>query len=228
MHIDIVVSRFNEDISWLSEFCQVNLETINRVFVYNKGQTDTLELPNVHGVDIVHEHLPNIGREADTYLHHIITNYDVGLNEYTLFLQGWPHDHLKGIALNTIDLRSFSGASFENLIRNHNIKKEIYVPDHTISPYGLPVWLKTVQYFGIQENPLVIHLSRGAQFICSRERIKTHPKTFYRRIRSELCALRDTNPRNWTGLYTDDGNDPNVCIDAWTLERIWPFIFGQT
>ncbi|MGL1148113.1 hypothetical protein ACSTLH_00765, partial [Vibrio parahaemolyticus] len=36
--------------------------------------------------------LPNVGREAHTWIHHIIERYET-LSPYTLFLQGNPLDH---------------------------------------------------------------------------------------------------------------------------------------
>jgi hypothetical protein len=38
--------------------------------------------------------IPNVGREAETYLRYIIENYNC-LPEYVAFLQGHPFDHLK-------------------------------------------------------------------------------------------------------------------------------------
>ena len=70
--LEIVISRYNEDISWtesIEEYCTV----------YNKG--DTLNVDTIE--------LNNIGREAHTYLYHIVNNYD-NLSDYTIFLQGDP------------------------------------------------------------------------------------------------------------------------------------------
>lgn len=37
--------------------------------------------------------LLNVGRESDTYLHHIVSNYENGLADVTIFCQGDPFDH---------------------------------------------------------------------------------------------------------------------------------------
>lgn len=42
---------------------------------------------------LVVKRIPNVGREADTYLHHIISNYGTGLPATTIFCQGHPFDH---------------------------------------------------------------------------------------------------------------------------------------
>jgi hypothetical protein len=73
---EIVIARYRENISWARPY-EPN------VTIYDKsGQaTSPSWIP-----------LPNIGREAGTYLHHIVTRYDT-LAARTLFLQGNPHEH---------------------------------------------------------------------------------------------------------------------------------------
>ncbi|OIO01826.1 MAG: hypothetical protein AUJ49_07120 [Desulfovibrionaceae bacterium CG1_02_65_16] len=81
--IGVVVARYAEDVAWLAK---LGLPGV----VYNKGP----ELPAgilPPGVRIAA--LPNIGREAHTYLAHIIANY-AALPAHTAFLQGDPFAHL--------------------------------------------------------------------------------------------------------------------------------------
>ncbi len=79
----LVVARYREDLSWLRG---VGLPAT----VYNKGpQLDPHALPHSAAV----HPLPNLGREAHTYLTHIIAEYDA-LPEWTAFLQGDPFAHL--------------------------------------------------------------------------------------------------------------------------------------
>jgi hypothetical protein len=74
MTIDVVVARYNEDTTWMSALFHP------RIFVYNKG-------------DGPEPRLPNVGREAHTYLHHILENYD-RLPDWTFFTQGDPNRHM--------------------------------------------------------------------------------------------------------------------------------------
>jgi hypothetical protein len=76
MTVDLVVARFQEDLGWLRRVPR----SIRRC-VYDKGG-------GVAGA----EALPNVGREAHTYLHHIVTHYD-RLADLTVFVQGKPFDH---------------------------------------------------------------------------------------------------------------------------------------
>lgn len=68
--LDIVVARYNEDISWTNKYHP-------NVIIYNKG-IETIE----NSVS-----LSNVGRESHTYLYHITSNYD-NLAERTVFVQG--------------------------------------------------------------------------------------------------------------------------------------------
>ena len=83
MTIDIIVSRYKEDILWTK-----TLLPGKRVLVYNKGQ-GTLNL------------LPNVGREAHTYLHHILSEYRI-LPDWTIFTQGDPNAHLPRTTFQTV------------------------------------------------------------------------------------------------------------------------------
>jgi hypothetical protein len=84
MPLHIVIARYEEELDWVISDL-VPLCSPDRIFVYNKGKSAcTLLDPNVHV-----ESLPNIGREAHTYLHHIINTYHInGLDVTTLFIPG--------------------------------------------------------------------------------------------------------------------------------------------
>ena len=66
----IVVSRYNEDISWTFKYYP-------NIIIYNKGED--------HISDSIS--LPNVGRESHTYLYHIVSNYHQ-LADRTVFVQG--------------------------------------------------------------------------------------------------------------------------------------------
>jgi len=81
--VQLVVARYREDLSWLRE---VGLPCV----VYNKGpELDPATLPQEATVIA----LPNLGREAHTYLTHILARYD-RLARFTAFVQGNPFAHL--------------------------------------------------------------------------------------------------------------------------------------
>jgi hypothetical protein len=94
--MDIVIARYKENLSWTK-----HIPDNYRVFVYNKeplfyvGKYNT----RIPAPQVIIDHpnttltrLPNVGREADTYLTHIIDRYDE-LADVTVFAQGDPFPH---------------------------------------------------------------------------------------------------------------------------------------
>jgi hypothetical protein len=79
INIEIIVARYNEDLSWLLEYPFNNFQYT----VYNKGDNDNFEKKGV--LKIIN--LPNVGREVHTYLYHIIENYH-NLSNVTVFFPG--------------------------------------------------------------------------------------------------------------------------------------------
>lgn len=82
-----VVARYNENIDWLKCF----QEDTYKFYVYNKG----CEIDKLDDNTVV-ERLPNIGREAHTYLYHIVQNYETiaqNPKHVTFFTQGCVVDH---------------------------------------------------------------------------------------------------------------------------------------
>jgi hypothetical protein len=65
--VNIIVAKYNEDIEWTKKLN-------HKVTIYNKG-TDEIE-GSIK--------LKNIGREGETFLYHIVNNYD-NLDEVTVF-----------------------------------------------------------------------------------------------------------------------------------------------
>jgi hypothetical protein len=84
--IEIVIARYEEDLSWLHKMYQ---NTYSKIYIYNKGSPLNIKMPNVYIID-----LPNLGRESHTYLHHVIENYN-RLPEMTIFIPGsvWAADY---------------------------------------------------------------------------------------------------------------------------------------
>lgn len=109
---DIVVARFNEDISWLNPIAK-------NCIIYNKGRS--VPMPELYKEVI---QLDNVGRESHTYLIHIlgglVKNKNKAMNDsigVTIFIQGRIDDHIpKGIqpldfVLQMIDDTTLTGQS---------------------------------------------------------------------------------------------------------------------
>ncbi|NBT89252.1 MAG: DUF3431 domain-containing protein [Verrucomicrobia bacterium] len=79
--LEVVVCRCGETLDWLR-----NLPQGVRITVYDKTPP-----PASRWAEAVP--LPNVGREAHAWLHHLVERYD-SLAEWTLFAQGRPFDHV--------------------------------------------------------------------------------------------------------------------------------------
>jgi hypothetical protein len=85
---EIVVARYNEDISWL-----LSLNKKWKITIYNKGQplqnigTLIMRHPNVTIINI-----KNKGREADTIAYHMLNCYG-NYTDLTVFIQADPFTH---------------------------------------------------------------------------------------------------------------------------------------
>ena len=77
---EFVIAHYNENLDWLEPYA-------NHCHIYHKG--DVVQ-PNFSYSQW--EKLPNVGREAHTYLYHIIQNYN-RLAEVTIFLQAGSTEH---------------------------------------------------------------------------------------------------------------------------------------
>lgn len=84
MH-SIVIARYREDLRWIAR-----IPNDFEIFIYNKGEpvTDPAVLAKAHHVI----DRPNVGRESETYLHHMLTHRR-GDTDFTVFTQGDPFEH---------------------------------------------------------------------------------------------------------------------------------------
>jgi len=106
-NVEIVVSRFNEDLRWTME-APFNLF---KYIVYNKGINDNFNKTNVKQII----NIKNVGRCDHTYLYHIIENYN-NLSDIIVFFPGsinldWKKKKAKRI-LNNIIKSNYSKAYF--------------------------------------------------------------------------------------------------------------------
>lgn len=186
-YLQLVVARYNEDIEWVY--------TLGFPYIiYNKGED--ISVPCVK--------LPNIGREAHSYLYHIISNYD-NLSEYLVFLQGYPYDHFPRIRKFLINLpnsiksvKEYSEGCYglarkyweENIPQCHKVN----VYPEQIDRIFFKFYLEKYFYAG------------GAQYFVHRDNIVNKPKQFYFDL---------LNYYKWEDH------------EAWSFERLWPMIFDK-
>ena len=117
-NIDIIVSRYNEDLNWINEY-PFNLF---QYIVYNKGNNDNFNKNNIKQII----NLPNVGRESHSYLYHIVNNYENNLANINVFLPG------------SLDLIHKKNKSIKllNLIINSKYNNAFFIGEHKKSIYN--------------------------------------------------------------------------------------------
>lgn len=208
---DLVVARYNEDVAWLRPLLAKSKSRSNtwrpfRIVVYNKG--DNLGIPKHQVIQ-----LPNLGREAHTYLHHIITCWDQ-LAEYTIFIQGNPFDHCHNL-FDCINKHLSYATVYDDFIPLgcYNCCDGNAWPHH---PFPIPIAATYASLFNCTP-PQNFSFVIGAQFIVSRRTIKSKPREFYER------AMELVNKDQGASL----GYEDNSGLTCWgyVLERLWSYIF---
>jgi hypothetical protein len=218
--ITTVVAHYNEDVSWTKKLT-------GPVFIYSKGVCAEGGIP-----------LPNMGREAHTWAHHIVHNYEK-LAPKTAFLQGDPfdqpnrepildiveqinsgnfRDHYKEISLFDSGCVRVCDEDGCDILNNPLPKLKSRIKIAVWTALGRPVvhfvpmraGCQEVFGKGLQKFPY----TPGAMFVVPRENILRRPKAFYEHL-----------------LHLDWGNNEkwpyNGMMWSHVLERLWLTIFDR-
>ena len=184
--IDLVVASYKEDVSWLNK---INAN----VYLYDKGERSI-------GIE-----LKNVGREAHTYVYHIVENYK-NLPEWTAFVQGNPFDHAPHVLSLINDFDRISDSSKNEkfyFVGNAIVRCDINgLPNHA----GLDLAGFQIALFGgiVQMDMIFV---AGAQFIVHRDLIKNKKLSFWKNVLRVLESEK----------YPDG---------PWCAERMWTYIFN--
>ena len=243
---NLVVARYNEDINWINDVPLDNM----LIYLYNKGPDVDLPekiyynvynnhlskiatrynkfnafkqpIPTTIKLNFIKEQVPNIGREAHTYVYHIVKNYaNLNPDDVTVFTQGRYHDHVGSMEnFKNMVLEADQHGFCHSRARYHNIP----MSDQPLPSFRLLEWPKGNfleknrydQYFGEWFNRLlnkdVPELPQykwipGAIFAIKNNIILEKPLSFY----EELLREFHTN-----------SSQPEV---AHFFERAWYYIF---
>lgn len=193
MSLELVVARYLEDLSWLR-----NIPPQIRATTYDKSPSGNL---------------PNVGREAHTYLLHLCARYD-DLAPVTVFCQGKPFDHcfdfrktLRELVQtpfagdfrwlgHVIDTDTSDGALFKVWSKNRGGE-------------GIDIAGFHRELFGF-EGPDEYVFTLGGQFIVSRELIRQRPLDFYRhalRLSTDFPEAAHCFERTWDRVFGVMGVD---------------------
>ncbi|KAK7511738.1 uncharacterized protein IWZ02DRAFT_93976 [Phyllosticta citriasiana] len=221
---DVVISMYKEPIeavqAIMSELSEIPLVSGSapRLHLYTKDETVNVEMLKEATDAYQVTKLPNYGREGETYLQHILREWD-SLARHTLFLQADVH--------NSRDM-------FDRI-------QDFYVPETGMLSLGFSGILCETHNcgdrWGWHEEPALLHewcqkinggdcdkilLSYKGQFIASAKRIRGISKDVY-----EGLQLGMTDPESWAHRepYLADRKDSlNAPRLGYTLERMWSVI----
>jgi len=199
--MEIVLSRYKNNMDWISEF------KTSKLFIYDKS-----------GESNKYFQLPNIGRESHTYLFHIINNYN-NLSDYVCFLQAYPFDHT--LYRNGNQLANFI-ESFNKSIDYFPLGSN-YKCDFSGRPHHIGLNIKELifdNYF--LSCPNEIFFTPGGCMIVSKSAILCRKKEFYEKMirefdRNDEKILFTEGEEKWRGLNQM----------PWILERVWGYIFNK-
>lgn len=198
----IVVARYNENIEWLTP-------ELHNCIIYNKGEP-------LHMNEI---QLPNVGRESETYLRYIITNYHA-LPDIVVFTQARISDHKGSDDVNylirikneanqykksTNYITHYQSEHYSYWDKEWNlIQGEYYLPDNYKTKMLFIDWFIA----NIGEFPTPIKIYANGIFAVKKEQILNKPIEYYQKLLLEVN--HHINPS-----------------EGHFLERSWYYIFER-
>ena len=210
----IVVAHYNESIDWIDAFREDYT-----VFVYHKGEHHE----GAGGVT-----LPNIGREAHTYLHHIVATYEDNKDDkdndaVTFFCQAGLADHERNFTGYISDSIASALASADGVskVRAGAFKTPaIHAPSASfrILEWNGPLtrnrldedfgtWFSRVMMRPLPDLDAFMWI-RGANFAVRNSAILAKPKAYYASLLSEFEVEPSVSPEV-----------------AHFFERAWQYVF---
>lgn len=210
---ELVVAHHEEDLRWLRR-----VPVLFRISIYNKGSVQALPQSLLGRAGMCEIPLPNIGREAHTYLTHLIARYD-SLADLTVFCQGHPFDHAP-------DLHGQLAALAEERETPSPFLWYGFLED-TDDPLGRRLFvpwsknperreLATGRIFELlfeKPSPELFHFRGGAQFAVAREGARSRPREFYEKALA-VCLSDPLVPhsleRFWDRFFGDPVIDPST------------------
>lgn len=203
---DIIVSYYKEDIRWIEKMINPKIRTI---YLYTKSDCKYLGT----NTKVKQIYLPNIGREAHTYLYHCIKNRN-NLPDFSLFLQGHPGpDNLFGghkwnnIPYNIHMLYLLNNHCCSSVYSKSNVKnlKFNLWKDEALLDSGCSFHEWFIKYID-PKLPSVWYVYWEAYFRVSKQKILSRSTEYYESILSQLST-----------------NNTEV---AHFLERSWYYVFN--
>ncbi|RYX84996.1 DUF3431 domain-containing protein [bacterium] len=202
--VELVVAHYAESLAWLRK----TPASLQRT-VIDKNPDETF--PDAIA-------LPNIGREAHSYLHFLLSRYE-SLSDVTVFCQGHPFDHAFDFHT-TLRQLAQSTESVENFLWLGHIIDTDDAKGHTL----FRGWSKNDDGHELDMNgfhsallgtqgPAEYTFKLGAQFVVTKETILSRPLAFWERAMKVAIEFPDAAhcfERSWDKVFGVEG-----------IDRIW-------
>ncbi|WVF67721.1 hypothetical protein IAT40_002480 [Kwoniella sp. CBS 6097] len=225
---DIVVSHYSEELEMMRDTIKqvserLPLKATRRVIIYSKGPKSENKEGMKELLDMADEvvGLPNLGREGETYLSHIVRHYETpstNLAEHTIFMQ--PHLAWHWVFLPRLErlIQPNTGfVSFGPYI-NHTCGK-----DSTGQSFPRMADIYSIFRADLCPPEPVVATWAG-QFMVSRQRILENQQRAYANIKAKFHEPTD----HWIWKEGWWNNEPSNPTLGHALERSWPMIFNCT
>ena len=205
-NVELVIARFEEDLRWVRR-----IPPSVRVRIFNKGASPALPPDFTSCGEVEITELPNVGREAHSYLTHLVERYGQ-TSPVTIFCQGHPFDHapdfherLRAVAEGKEVPDPFLWYGFLD-DSDDPLGERLFVPwSKNPDRRMLSTGLLYDELFG-ERSPDLFCFRGGAQFAVAARGVKRHPHEFYQKALE--CSVR-------------------VPDAAHCFERMWDRIFGN-
>jgi len=173
--VNIVVSKYKENVEWTKKIKN------HKVTIYDKS-----DQPIEGSIK-----LKNKGREGETFLYHIVNNYN-NLDEVTVFLQGNPFEHLQILvgwrAKLTDDEINIVIQKMDNEINDESdfttFYQVIYNDPSKIN--GVDTKIYCEKYYGHSFDYFT--LAPGAQYIVPKRFILSRPLEFWQNLQKAMFS----------------------------------------
>lgn len=198
----LVISRYEEQLAWLNNV----IHHFDEIVIYNKGKSNL----NISSEKVKEIKLANVGRESNTYLHHIVDNYSLlSKYAYIIFSQGDPNKHCADFVSSVINRENYTTKPYY-FVREPNEKMTFnYEPIANVHPIGLPV-LNFYYHIFCSDQVERIPQSRNSIMIVPTKNIRFRSINFYKNLLNFVKS--DVNP-----------------LEGFIFERLWMPIFdGET
>ncbi|WWD15616.1 hypothetical protein CI109_100038 [Kwoniella shandongensis] len=223
---DIVVSHYDEDINIMRESIATVKSHLpkhkkHRVIIYTKKERDhagKMELLDMADEVVT---IPNVGREGETYLSHIVRHYETpatNLAEHTIFMQ--PHVAWDWVFVPR--LRDVLKPATGFLSFGPYITQQCGKDSHGMEfPRMNDIYVMFRSDFCPPEPVLA---TWAGQFVVSRRRILNNQLLSYQNLKAKFHAP----PEHWIWKEGWHNNEPSNPTLGHALERTWPVVFGCT